>query len=193
MAILTTRRGVHWQYSPMKLHEVHYGEERNGIDFFRSLGQLPECKAMEFWYKDAVGNVSEYGSHIGKDIETWRESYWTTYYPDIITKTRDCEYEKESRLILYSLIGGLTEKSHRKSKYMFNSLKGIVFGIRTSDSDKIRIIEIINKKCSDGGRSDFQFFQAYYNNRTGGISKHRMNIKLSQCLVRKELSDFSQL
>ena len=159
---------------------MHYGEERNEVDFFRSLGQLPECKAMEIWYKDADGNVSECGSHFGKDFETWKEGYWTTYYPDIIAKTRDWEYEEESRLILFSQISGLTEKAQRKLKYRFNSLKGIIFGIRTSDSDKLKAIEIISKKCSDTGRSDFQFYQAHYNHRTSGISKHRMNIKLSK-------------
>ena len=175
-----SNKEVHCRYSPMKFHEVYYGEERNEVDFFRSIGQLPECKAMEIWYKDADGNVSECGSHFGKDFETWKEGYWTTYYPDIIAKTRDWEYEEESRLILFSQIGGLTEKAHRKLKYRFNSLKGIIFGIRTSDSDKLKAIEIISKKCSDTGRSDFQFYQAQYNYRTSGISKHRMDIKLSK-------------
>ena len=173
-----SNRGADWRYSPMRFYEVNYGPQRDGIDFFRSLGQLPEGKAIEMWYKDADGNISECGSHIGGNIKSWRKKYWARYYPSIVAKTCDWKHEQESRLILYSLMGRLT-KSDRKLEYKFNSLKGVIFGIRTSDSDKRKIIELIRNKCADANRLEFQFYQAYYNPRTGNIGKHKMIMDLS--------------
>ena len=50
-------------------------------------------------------------------------------------------------MILYSLIGDMSEPRYRKLTYAFSSLKGIIFGIRTPETDKLKIIETIHKKC----------------------------------------------
>ncbi len=173
-----SNKGPNWHFSPLKFYDVTYSAERDEIDFFRSLGQLPQKKAMEVWYTNADGTVSECGSYIHQNIDTWRGEYWTHYYPSIAAKTCDWEYEQESRLILYSLIGGLTEPEHRKLKYKFNSLRGIVFGIRASDSSKLKIINMIREKCRKENRPDFAFYQAYYNPQTGDIGTHKMSISL---------------
>ena len=49
----------------------------------------------------------------------------------------------------------------RKLKYDVKALKGVIFGIKTSEYDKCQIIKKIlkNKKIGD----DFQFWQAEYN------------------------------
>ena len=54
--------------------------------------------------------------------------------------------KQEYRLILENNSGKLNEKDHRKLTYDFNSLKGIIFGIRTSTEDKMKIIDLIEKK-----------------------------------------------
>ena len=56
-------------------------------------------------------------------------------------KTKDWAYEQEYRLILENNSGQLNEKDHRKLTYDFDSLKGIIFGMRTKDKVKIRFIE----------------------------------------------------
>ena len=73
----------------------------------------------------------------------------------------------------------LGEPGCRTLTYDFRSLKGIVFGMRTPNSDKLRIIETIHKKCQENDRSDFELFQAYYSPEAGGIEKYRLNLKLS--------------
>ena len=175
-----SNKGEEWHCRPMKVHEVTYGEAHDEIDFFRSLGKLPESKALDVWYKDASGSISDCASHIGEDIETWREGYWQSFYPGINKKTKDWEYEQENRLILFSMLGDLTEKRQRKLKYEFESLEGIIFGMRTSDSDKARILEVLKKKCKENDRAVFRVFQAYYNHKTGNIGKYPMNIDLSE-------------
>ena len=51
--------------------------------------------------------------------------------------------------------------------------------MRTPNSDKLRIIETIHKKCQENDRSDFELFQAYYSPEAGGIEKYRLNLKFS--------------
>jgi len=68
----------------------------------------------------------------------------------------------------------------RKLKYDFNDLEGIIFGIKTSTSDKIKIIEIINKKCKENNRNDFSFYQAYYSKETGNVNYEKLNLVYSQ-------------
>ena len=175
-----SNKGEQWNYAPLTVYEVTYGNAHDEIDFFRSLGRLPESKALDIWYKDSTGLISECGSHIGENMNSWREDYWRSFYPSINIKTRDWEYEQESRLVLFSMLSDLTEKRHRKLNYRFESLDGIIFGIRTSDSDKLRILEVLKKKCRENSRADFQVFQAYYDHKVGNIGKYPMNVKLSE-------------
>ena len=81
-----SNKGPDWRYSPMKFYDVTYSAERSEIDFFRSLGRLPQKKAMEVWYTGDDGMVSESCSGIEKNIDAWREEYWTRYYPSITAK-----------------------------------------------------------------------------------------------------------
>ena len=175
-----SNKGEEWHCRPMKVHEVTYGKVHDEIDFFRSLGQLPESKALDVWYKDASGSISDCASHIGEDMEVWREGYWQSFYPGINKKTEHWKYEQESRLILFSMLGELTDKRQRKLKYNFESLRGIIFGMRTSDGDKVRILDVLKKKCKENDRAEFQVFQAYYDPKTGNIGKYPVNIDLSE-------------
>ena len=174
-----SNNGELWRRSPMSFHEVKYGDKAGEIDFFRSIGRLPEAKLIEAWYSDKDGNLSECSDHLQKNTESWRENYWDNFCPNITIKTKDWKYEQESRLLLYCLIGDLSEPRCRTLTYDFSSLKGIIFGIRTPPSDKLKIIETIHKKCRKNNRTDFEFFQAYHCHETGGIQKYSLNLKLS--------------
>ena len=174
-----SNNGELWNFSPMPFSEINYKDKAGEIDFFRSIGWFPVAKLKEVWYSDKDGNLSECGSHLEKNTESWRENYWNKFYPDIIAKTRDWEYEQEVRLILHSMLDDLSEPRKRTLTYNFRSLKGIIFGIRTPDSDKMKIIETIHKKCRENHRSDFEFFQAYYCHKTGSIQKHKLSLKFS--------------
>ena len=84
-------------------------------------------------------------------------------------KTTDWAYEQEFRLVLNPVLDDSFTKGQRTLTYDFNSLKGIVFGIRTTDRDKLEILDIIGNKCRESQRRDFQVFQAYYSPATGDI------------------------
>jgi hypothetical protein len=41
-------------------------------------------------------------------------------------------------------------------------LAGIVFGVNTSEADKVRIIKMIKEKCRSEGHASFDFYQTRY-------------------------------
>ena len=163
----------------IEFRKVVYGDKLNEIDFFRSIGRVTVGQLIELWYTDAEGNFSECGSHIQRDGETenddtarWHESYWNNFYYNTTYKTKDWEYEQESRLVLEER--WLDAGENYKLTYDFNSLKGIIFGIRASDEDILKAIKIIQEKCEEHERTDFKFYRAEYSPKTGDIRKNEI-------------------
>ena len=171
----------HWSFSPMTFRDVSYSDKPGEIDFFRNIGRLPLKAIMDLWYTDELGNTSECASHIDSDmdLESWRKRHWDDYERDISIKSRNWEHEQECRLILHGLLEDSLDDHRRTLTYDFESLKGIIFGIRTTDEDKIKIVEVIHRKCLEHGRSDFQFFQAYYSPEHGDIRMHEIRLKFT--------------
>ncbi len=166
----------------MPFHEISYENKPGEIDFFRTICRLPVAALRKLWYTDQEGNVSECAVHIGSngDEDAWRKSYWKGFFRDITIKSKDWAYEQEYRLILED---GLSEFNNGKDRiltYDFNSLKGIIFGIRTSDENKREIIEIIEKKCEKYNRADFNFFQADYSSENGDIRKYPIQLPFAK-------------
>ena len=166
-------------YRKMSFYKVRYADKPSEIDFFRSIGSLPVSVLMKLWYTDQSSNISECAAHIGPDGDenAWRKSYWENFFRDITIKTRDWEYEREYRLILGHGLIEFNEKNDRILTYNFNSLEGIIFGIKISDEDKRKIIEIIEEKCKRYNRTDFKFFQAYYSSENGDIRKYEIRVR----------------
>lgn len=162
----------------MPFHEVKYKDQAGEVDFFRSIAKLPVAALKRLWYTDQEGNISECAAHIGPDADenAWRESYWANFFRDITIKTKDWEYEQEFRLILEDSLSQFEDKEDRTLRYDFNSLKGIIFGLKTSDEDKQRIIRIIEEKCRKNNRTDFKLFQAYYSQENGDIRNYEVQL-----------------
>jgi hypothetical protein len=71
--------------------------------------------------------------------------------------------------------------SSGKLKYNFSDLTGIIFGIRTSFEDKIKIMRIVEHKCRAESRGDFEFHQARYSHRKRKIELLPLSmLRLSQ-------------
>ena len=168
------------QYSAVSgLHKVDYGPKLNEVDFFRSISVATVGQLKKLWYTDAEGNFSECGDHIPRDGGTdnddtvsWRESYWANFFRDITSKTKDWAHEQEWRLVLEDR--WLDEGEDPKLTYDFNSLKGIIFGIRASDEEILKAIKIIQEKCKKPKRTDFKFYRAEYSQKTGDIRKNEI-------------------
>ena len=160
--------------------EVHYENKPGETDFFRTICRTTVSTLMELWYTDQDGNVSECAAHIGvdRDETDWQKLYWNNFFRDITFKTKDWEYEQEYRLILEDGLSQFNKKDDRKLTYDFDVLKGIIFGMRTSTEDKLKIIEIIEKKkqCAGNNQTGFTYFQAYYSAEDGGIRVKEMRL-----------------
>ena len=159
----------------LPFREVHYEDKPGETDFFRTICRMPVATLRELWYTDQDGRTSECATHIESEsdeaVRNWKELYWKNFFRDVTFKTKDWEYEQEYRLILDDGLGQFNEKDDRALTYDFNSLKGIIFGIRTSREDQVKIREIIEekKKCPENNQTDFTYFQAYYSAKDGGI------------------------
>ncbi len=159
---------------PHKFRKIKYENIPTEIDFFRSIGRLRKFELNKLWYSDTNGNKSICGQHLIDSEEEWREKYWNNFFDSFSIKLKEWEYENEYRLVIHGDFVDYTEKSSRKLKYDFKDLSGIIFGIRTSITDKIDIMKIIEQKCAETNRTDFDFLQAYYSNETKQIETFKM-------------------
>ena len=174
-----SNKGEDWRDVPMPIYDINYAAKAGEIDFFRSIGWLQQSTLEEFWYRDDEGSFSECGLHLrNNNVDAWQKDYWKNFHRDISVKSTDWKYEKESRMILTSSLFDLSDKKRRTLTYDFNSLKGIIFGISTSNTDKLNIIQTIKNKCHKNNRRNFKFFQAYYDHATGSIQKRNLHLNV---------------
>jgi hypothetical protein len=161
---------------PHRFREVKYHNMHQEIDFFRSIGRMTKMELNVFWYADENGNLSPCGGHLNQNENEWIDSYWNNYYNSLSIKLNEWSYEKEHRLIINGDFTDYSNKDKRKMKYDFKDLEGIIFGIKTPISDKIKIMKVVEHKCRKIGRKDFSFYQAYYSIEKGIIDKYKLNL-----------------
>ena len=153
------------------IYKIRYQKKFPEIDFFQSLGNLPMPHLYKEWLCDESNNISGSAKFLNaKNENKWREKYWKLGYKFITTKSNDWKYDKELRSIIYSTIG----ERKKSIKYYFKDLEGIIFGIKTKNEHKIKIIKIIEEKCKIHRRNDFKFFQSEYCPKDGKIAKKEL-------------------
>lgn len=170
----------------LELKEIEYKNEFIEIDFFKYLGALPQGKLINTWYKNEKNEISDISYELLNNQDKWRKSLWKNFYKVVLSKTKDWEYEKEYRLILSSILNPEIDKKDRIYKYDFNNLKGLIFGIKTPIEEKLKIIKIIEAKCTESNRDNFEFYQAYYCHINKNIQHRRMSFfKFNQVVELK--------
>jgi hypothetical protein len=157
-----------------EFQQVEYSSQFVEVNFFRSLGRLT-MPMLRHWYRDAAGTPSTLVADILSESDSWRKHYWEQRMAAITTKLADWAHEKEFRLTLTGS-SDFSDKSTRKLQYPFSDLQGIIFGMNTPTSDKLRIMKIIEGKCRKEGRNDFEFHQAHYSRRAGKMEITKMNL-----------------
>lgn len=167
--------GPSYGFRKRKFYPIDYIEGYGQIDFFRSLGRLPIPTLNAVWYFNE-GEMSKCAEDMISSEEKWRDKYWKNFYRDIVVKSRDWKYENEYRLILASSLDSFSKEKSRVLKYNFESLKGLIFGINTKKEDKIKVMNVIEKKCKETGRKDFKFYQAYYSSEKKCINYSEMSL-----------------
>lgn len=160
-----------------ELRKINYQNKFAEINFFKSLGALPKLELQSKWFTDDKGNISKLFSSMENWNNEWIKSHRESFNSIVTTKTNDWNYENEYRIVLPDLLGGdFIEDNTRKFRYDFNDLEGIIFGIKTSEVNKIEIMRIIREKCIKENRKDFKFYQAEYSHSTGKICANELKI-----------------
>jgi len=163
------------EHRPMECLKVEYSPRFPPVDFFTSLGALSNEKLYTFWYKgDREGEFSIAAKEAFKDQEA-RDIYWEALETGALSKTPDWSHEEEYR-ILYRPGWSLNELADRLLDYKFEDLSGIVFGARTDLEDKLRILRIIDKKCAEHKRSDFEFSEILFMPATSTFIERRLDL-----------------
>ncbi|MBB1345189.1 DUF2971 domain-containing protein [Pseudoalteromonas sp. SG45-2] len=167
--------GPTYGFSNIMFFPVNYIQGYGQIDFFRMLGRLPIPKLNSVWYSLDEA-MSECADDMIKSENSWRKKYWENFYRDVTVKSKDWSYENEHRLILTSSSDSFSAPKDRSLNYEFSSLKGIIFGIKTTTEDKLKVIKIIEEKCKKIGRDDFKFYQAQYSSDEKCITHFEMSL-----------------
>lgn len=164
---LLTRNGMSgpddFIYSEVEheIEPVQYTREFPPIDFFGSFGVIPIPHIDGFWYRSDDGRFSECRKRMFSDEEAWRASYWDTIRRNALTKTPEWETEGESRIVFQTGFDARAVE-HRRLKYRFEDLAGIVFGANTEFDDRLAIMKIVDQKCKGEHRKTFRFHEMRY-------------------------------
>ena len=170
----------------LELKKVYYHGDFEEINFFESLGKIPEPLVKNF-YIDENKNKSRFYDTVLNNQEEWRKSFWNRYETNKLVKTKDWEYEKEYRIVFNGLTDCEIDEKDRKLKYDFSCLKGVIFGIKTPQNKKDEIIDIIKSKCHENNISDFEFYQAFYCKESKNIQHKKLDINIIDDLINKAI------
>lgn len=160
------REGIFYEWGKLHFSKVSYERDFVEIDFFNSLGVFSSPALHKDWFSDAAGYTSPRYEEMMANIEEWRNGYHENRLQTITMKTQDWMRENEYRLS----IGEAPTAKDRMIEYDFNSLHGIIFGMRTSDQDKIRLIREVRRICESIKRDDFHFYEAHYSPVDRGLT-----------------------
>lgn len=156
-------RGISYSFRNDQVRPVKYNSPLIQRNFFESLGRLNYFQ-LASWLVTGTGEKSEILAKYND--EEWRNKYWADYTEKYCLKLPSWKHEQEYRLLL---IDGLHEHTpeERFVEYALDNLVGIIFGIETSQYDKMQIINAIK----DTGRNldNFKFYQAEYDDEEQGI------------------------
>ncbi len=133
-------------------------------NFFETLGQL-NLAQIKRWLTGKDGISSIYQMY-ADDTAKWRERYWEDADKKNNTKLECWEHEQEYRMNHLDIFGRLRDEQAKEERlYKCNSkaLKGLIFGIKTSEYDIKRVIDAIPSEYDFSDKKGFEIFQADYN------------------------------
>lgn len=159
--------GTGAQEVELEIRSVEYRKRPPLLDSFYEIGMLPMSKLENTWMKSKSGACSERLKEMIDDIDAWRTSHWKNAFKRATWKHPDWKHEDEQRVIASTAF--TDDPAPKPLTYNFSQLEGIVFGMRMSSEDKLRIMRVIEGKCRAEGRTEFRFFQALYSPSTGDM------------------------
>lgn len=171
-------KGVFRSVQNMPLDPVRYTTHEQRIEFFTNIGRLPLNSILRNWFSDDEGNTSPFADHLNEERqEAWRNGYWENFAPPLLRKIPDWQHEGELRIVISDILDIHDSDEGRSFTYDYDTLDGIIFGINTSLSDRVRILRIVDEKLESRTVTEpFKLFQARYNARSGRIEAHHLSL-----------------
>lgn len=170
--------GILRRETDLPLQSVLYSTDEQRMEFFTNIGQLPRDLLIRNWFQDDAGTISPLARHFSNEQEEeWRNGYWERFEPPLLRKLPDWEHEQELRIILSDILNIHDTDEGRLFTYDCNTLDGIIFGINTNLSDKVRILRILDSILANRSTPrEFKFYQAKYNSTSGRIEAHHLDL-----------------
>lgn len=147
---------------PFDVKPITYQGNLLECNFFETLGRFTRDQ-VKTWLTGVDGVSRLFNSF--NDVDAWRNRYWSVFEAKCYRKLQAWEHENEYRLVLTDSF--LENKQEHNLKYDPKSLKGLIFGIRTSEYDKKRIMEKLI--IHEDEYVDFSFYQAEYDDEAQKI------------------------
>lgn len=179
------------EYSNFEVKCVKYRDMVLKRNFFETLGELNMLQIKK-WLTNEDNEKSRYLTIY--ENKEWRKQYWNGFDEKYFTKMKDWEKEQEYRLVIPGVMldnvsvmdAESTEEIEKKEptgivlEYAPDTLKGIVFGIRTNLHDKVKLLKAIKESGRD--LKDFKVFEARYDERN-------RKIRVDENKIIKQFSD----
>lgn len=170
IAIKTDGRG----FRNEKAREIVYGGEPIERNFFETFGRLTR-EQIKTWLTGTDGLSSSYEAFADED--EWRKRYWAAFDEKNYRKLKAWEHENEYRIMITNTLDEYKGDDSRDFLYDPKALKGIIFGIKTSEFDKKEIMKALTEKREVLG--EFTFQQAEYDEETQTIGiRNKLSWKL---------------
>lgn len=149
---------------PLDVKPVSYQGKTIECNFFETFGRLTR-KQIETWLTGVYDISNVYDAF--SDEDNWRSRYWEAFETKTYRKLKAWEHENEYRLVLTNQVYRFNDSKNRNLQYDPQMLKGLIFGINTSEYDKKRLMEKLNKYANE--LEEFAFYQAEYDDEAQSI------------------------
>lgn len=157
-----------------EIKPIKYSIDLKPINFFENIWLANE-EVRRSWFTDSITNK------ISNIYDTYENNnFKQNIVHNVMNKTKEWKYEKEWRITYFASSGISIPLKFRKFKYNFQSLNGLIFGLRTSIELRHKIINIIVNKCKKDGRKKFNFYEMQINSKNGKLKKSQLDININQ-------------
>ena len=168
------------KYKKIRVSPVKYGGPLVERNFFESLGRLTFPQVRE--WLTGTEKISDCLDKYVKNREPWRQDYWDDVESCYHKKLGSWEHEKEYRIHIDNTLKDISDPKSRKFMVSPKSIKGIIFGINTSEYDMKQIFELIPSECWDKD-ADFEFYRAEYDDETMKIYIRKMTMTIKKTTI----------
>ena len=156
------------------IKKIDYFNDSIPVNFFEFI-RFDEC--LKFWYIDGKKESKMYSKRLDSQ---WFTNFRKLYEVVYTRKYSDWKDEREARGLLMDYSDKFQNKDNRKIPYPRNLLKGIIFGVNTSEQDKIKILDILAQHREDL-IPDFKVYQSYFDIEKNDkfIKRHEIRVASS--------------